>query len=95
MVEKAAVSKCQEVEPAFFAHLLVVPKRTSGWRPVIDLHVLNRFLAVPHFSMETVHSIRAQLRQGEYVVVLDLHDAYFHIPIRKRFQKFLNYVFLV
>ena len=94
MVEKAAVSKCQEVEPAFFAHLFVVPKLTSGWRPVIDLHVLNRFLAVPHFKMETVHSIRAQLHQGEYVVVLDLQDAYFHIPIRKTFQKFLKFCIL-
>ena len=89
--EKQAVERCQVVEPAFFAHLFVVPKKSGGWRPVIDLSLLNKFLAVPHFKMETVQSIRAQLQQGEYVVLLDLQDAYFHIPIRQKFQKFLKF----
>ena len=89
--EKQAVERCHVVEPAFFAHLFVVPKKSGGWRPVIDLSLLNKFLAVPHFKMETVQSIRAQLQQGEYVVLLDLQDAYFHIPIRQKFQKFLKF----
>ena len=41
--------------------------------------------------METVQSIRAQLQQGEYVIVLDLQDAYFHIPIKQSFQKYLKF----
>jgi ribonuclease HI len=88
---KAAVVRCQKMEPAFFAHLFVVPKKDGGWRPVIDLNVLNRFLAVPTFKMETVQTIRSQLQQGEYVVVLDLQDAYFHLSIMQNFQKFLKF----
>jgi len=88
---KAAVVRCQTIEPAFFAHLFVVPKKNGGWRPVIDLSVLNRFLTVPKFKMETVQSIRSQLQQGEYVVIMDLQDAYFHLPIRQNFQKFLKF----
>ena len=91
MLSKRAVARCQTVEPAFFAHLFVVPKKNGGWRPCIDLSLLNKFLAVPHFKMETVQSIRAQLQQGEYVIVLDLQDAYFHIPIKQSFQKFLKF----
>ena len=93
LLAKAAVEVCHTVDPAFFAHLFVVPKK-CGWRPVIDLKILNKFLAVPHFKMETAQSIRAQLVQGEFVVMLDLKDAYFHIPIRKQYQRFLKFCIL-
>ena len=78
-------------DPGFYSHLFMVPKKTGGLRPVIDLKRLNTFLAVPSFKMETVQQIRSQLRQGEWVVKLDMKDAYFHIPVHAAFQRYLRF----
>ena len=41
------------------------PKGSGGWRPVIDLIVLNQHLDIPSFKMETPESIRNELNKGE------------------------------
>ena len=38
--------------------------------------------------METQRSIRAAITPGEWVVSIDLKDAYFHVPIAKEYQKY-------
>ena len=38
--------------PGFYSRLFVTPKVTGGWRPVIDLSFLNRFVRLSHFRME-------------------------------------------
>ena len=39
--------------PGYYSRLFVTPKVTGGWRQVIDLSRLNRFVDVSHFHMET------------------------------------------
>ena len=64
---------------------------SGGMRPVIDLSILNTFLLVPHFKMETNRSIRSCIHPGMWTTNLDLMDAYFHIPIAPPFRKFLRF----
>jgi hypothetical protein len=61
-------------------------------RPVIDLSILNTYLVVPHFKMETNKSIRASILPGIWSTSLDLADAYFHCPISVAFRKCLRFV---
>ena len=46
---------------------------------MIDLLVLNSFLKVETFKMETTLSIMQALQVGEWTTSIDLKDAYFHI----------------
>ena len=78
--------------PGFSSRLFLVPKKTGGMRPVIDLSILNSYLSVPHFKMETNRSIRACILPGMLTTKLDLSDAYFHIPISLASRKFLRFV---
>ena len=41
--------------------------------------------------METAEVIRASLQTGEWVASIDLTDAYFHVPIHPKFQKYLRF----
>ena len=53
------------------------------------LKALNNFVIAPHFKMEGIQTLKSLLRQGDWLVKIDLKDAYFAIPIREENQKFL------
>ncbi|VDI31922.1 Hypothetical predicted protein [Mytilus galloprovincialis] len=86
----------EEVNPpfhlGFYSRLFLVPKKNGKMRPVLDLSVLNQYLVVPHFKMETNRSIRSTIHLGTWTTSLDLMDAYFHIPISHKFRHFLRLV---
>jgi hypothetical protein len=54
--------------------------------------ILNTYLVVPHFKMETNRSIRASILPGMWSTSLDLTDAYFHCLISVAFRKYLRFV---
>ena len=67
-------------------------KATGGWRPVIDLSPLNLAVKQTKFKMETVASVMASIREGDFMASLDLKDAYFQIPIHPRSRRYLRFV---
>jgi len=93
LLQKQAIEIVEDpTTPGFYSRLFVVPKQNGKWRPVIDLKVLNHYLKVPKFSMESLQSIWAALMPGNFAFSLDLQDAYFHIPIHRSHRKFLRFV---
>jgi len=67
--------------PGFYSRLFLVQKANGQLRLIIDLSRLNQYILPPKFKMETARSIHLSIRWDEYVVSLDLADAYFHVPI--------------
>ena len=92
MLTKGAISEVRPpIPPGFYGRIFVVPKSTGGWRPVLDLSALNRFVRQIRFRMETPSSVRDSIRPGDWASSLDLKDAYFHIRIHPRFRKWLRF----
>ena len=75
LVEKEAI-EIAPPSPGFYGRLFVTPKVTGGWRPVIDLSRLNGWVEFSSFRMETARSVLQSLRPGDWMVSLDLQDAY-------------------
>ena len=92
MLEKNALEVVETRSPGFYSRLFLVEKATGGWRPVIDLSPLNAFVLQTKFKMETVTSVMASIREGDFMASLDLKDAYFQIPIHPDSRKFLRFV---
>ena len=93
LLTKGAIEPVADAtSPGFYGRLFVVPKASGGWRPVLDLSALNRFVDCPHFLMESVASIRAAIRPGDFAVSVDLRDAYFHVLVHQRFRKWMRFV---
>ena len=83
---------CQETHYSWILQQTISGTQThKRWRPVIDLSMLNNHLHVPTFKMETPESIRKSIRKGEWVTLIDLTDAYFHVPIHPQSQKYLRF----
>ena len=61
------------------------------WRPVIDLSVLNSYMLVPISKMETAEIIRNSVTKGDWLVLIDLKDACFHVPIHPDSQHLLRF----
>ena len=77
--------------PGYYSRLFVTPKITGGWRPVIDLSRLNRSVLVSRFHMETASSVLRSFRPGDWMVSLDLQDAYLQVPVHPSSRRYLRF----
>lgn len=75
----------------FYSPVFLVPKKSGGWKPVLDLKRLNRYIRVEHFKMESLNTVILSVQPGDWMASIDLQDAYLHIPIHPQFQPFLQF----
>ena len=73
----------------FVSTLFLVPKKDSGQRPVINLKNLNSFVEAPYFKMEGINTLKSLLQKGDWLVKIDLKDAYFSVPVSQEHRRFL------
>ena len=59
---------------------------------MIDLSVFSRFVSKTPFKMETVQSVLLSVRQGDWMVFIDLKEAYLQVPINPDSRKYLLFV---
>lgn len=90
MLEKVVVERV--TEKFFLSRLFTVPKKSSDrTRLVMDLSSLNKFIQHKKLKMMTVSQIRATLSKGDFLTYLDLKEAYWQVPIHRRFRSFLAF----
>ncbi|CAJ0926027.1 unnamed protein product [Ranitomeya imitator] len=75
----------------FYSNLFIVPKKNGTVRPILDLKLLNKFVRVRRFRMESLRSVIASMEKGEFLASIDIQDAYLHIPIFPSRQRFLRF----
>ena len=93
MLSKGVVEIVKDTtSPGMYHRLFMRPKPDGTLRPIIDLSPLNKMIHNETFKMETPASIRQALQVGEFTLQLDLKDAYFHIPMKKAYRKYMRFV---
>ncbi|KZS04654.1 Uncharacterized protein APZ42_032360 [Daphnia magna] len=76
----------------FISNFFIVPKNTKGkFRPIFNLKNLNLFVSYEHFKMEGTDKLKYLIRNNDYLVKLDLQNAYFLVPVVKEHQKFFKF----
>jgi hypothetical protein len=95
MLNKQAVEECPPQGWGFLLLVFLIPKKDGGQRPIINLKSLNEFVQTEHFKMEGIHLLKDLLRQGDWMVKVDLKDTYmyFAVPIHKQDRDFLKFTF--
>ena len=92
MLAKDALEIVLHPGPGFYSHLFLVLKATGGWSPMIDLSHPNGFVLHTPFKMETIVSVLLSVREGDFLVSIDLKDTYFQIPVHQSSRKLLRFL---
>ncbi|KAL0187568.1 hypothetical protein M9458_014667, partial [Cirrhinus mrigala] len=82
-----------EMKLRFYSPYFIVPKKSGGLRPILDLRVFNRSLLRLPFKMLTSKRILSCVRHQDWFAAIDLKDAYFHVSILPRHRPFLRFAF--
>ena len=91
LLAKGAI-KPNPPSPGFCSRLFVVWKTSGSWKSVIDLSRLNGFVHQAQFKMETSQSILQSVRRGDWIVSIDLKNAYLQVPVHPDSRRFLHFV---
>ena len=91
LLELGAVERVLSSDPGFYNRIFLVQKTSGSWRPIIDLKCLNRHVTKTRFRMETVQSVLSAVRRNDWMVSIDLKDAYLQVPIHPESRKFLRF----
>lgn len=91
LLDKKAIFQIPSQQEHFLSHLFLVEKKGGGQRPVINLRGLNNYLIYTHFKMEGIHCVKDMIQKGDFMIKLDLSDAYLTVPIHQDYQKYLQF----
>lgn len=91
LASKQAIVQVRDDGEGFISPLFLVPKSDGSWRPVINLKLLDTFIAAQHFKMESIRTVKDLIQQGDWLLKLDLKDAYLTVPIHYAHHKFLRF----
>ena len=92
MLNKSAIVQVPYSKHAFYHRMFLVEKKNGGYRPVLDLSPLNTFIETTHFKMENLATLKSLINPGDYMINIDLTDAYLSVPIHQESQKFLRFI---
>ena len=82
LLSKEAIEEVPHSAKGILNIFFVVPKPgDSEWRPILDLSALNKWITQTRFKMLTCEQVLKSLRKGDWMMKLDLKDAYLQIPV--------------
>ena len=74
--------------PGIFSPLCV-PKKNGKMGPVADLREINRFVQYHHFIMEGIATMQEALKKNDFIVKVDLINAFMSMPVHPTLRRFL------
>jgi hypothetical protein len=91
LLKKEAITEVIDGSEGFVCSFFCIPKKGNGFRPIVNLKPLNKFIVYEHFKMENLETVRYLVREGDWFVKLDLKDAYLTVPVHCSQQKYLHF----
>lgn len=88
---KEAIESVAPYEGQFLSPFFLIEKASGGWRFILNLKEVNKYIMPPHFKLEDWRTVIRLMLPRTYMATLDLEDAYLLIPIFEEHRKFLRF----
>ena len=85
MLVQEAVREVSPVQDQFVSPIFLREKREAGkFRPIINLKELNGYIPYVKLKMESLSDLKGLMIQNDFMVKLDLKDAFLAVPLNQR-----------
>jgi len=91
LLNKGAVSEVPFRHDQFVSRIFSVKKKNGQDRLIIDLSRLNNFITKVPFSIESLPILKSLIHKNDFMVSIDLSDAFFSIPLHPDCKKFITF----
>ena len=93
MLQKGAIEPVppEKMQTGFYSTFFLVPEKSGERRPVINLRPLKRYLRKQHFKMDCLSKVKNLVQLGDWVISIDLKDAYLHVSLHVAHKKYLRF----
>ena len=88
---KQAVRQVKNAPNQFLSDIFLVPKKDGSLCPVINLKPLNHYIRRQKFKMEGAKVIKDILQKGDWMVSIDLKDAYLSVAVAEEYRQLLRF----
>ena len=78
---KGAILEVPPAQHQFLGHIFLRPMKDGSQRPIFNLKKLNHYVQYQHFKMEGQTLEKSLLQPEDWMLKLDLKDAYFCVPM--------------
>ncbi len=92
MMELGVIQKVMHTPGEIICNIFIKEKREKGhYRPIINLKPLNVFIPHELFKMETLKNVKDLLQIGDFLVKINLKNAYYAVNLAKESRKFVRF----
>lgn len=89
-LEKGAIVKSTSNRRDRVYSMPFLVRQPDKIRTVLDATYLNQFIKTAKFKMESIETLAGLLEEGDFMVKIDVKDAYLHVPIHPRHRHLLS-----
>ena len=77
----------------YISPLSCVPKKTGGYRLIVNLRHLNEHCVKASHKIEDIRTVTKIIKPNDYFTSIDLCDSLYHFKIHEEYQKYLSFWF--
>ena len=91
MLTKGVVEVTTPEQDQFLSNVFVRPKPENKHRMILNLKELNKCVRFLHFKMENLKDIKHLLQKGDFLIKIDLQDAFWSVPVSRASRKLMRF----
>ena len=77
----------------YISPLTCVPKKTGGYRLIVNLRHLNEHCVKASHKIEDIRTVSKIIKTNDHFTSIDLRDSYYHFKVHEDYQKYLSFSF--